>query len=119
AVVKNHRQNVVGADEGDVQVILLPLVEVHRELFFTEQFRKAAGSRCGPRGETRKARYVDLGDFANSHDDLPVGVEQEDRFGQRLTRQFLARLFETSLLFFINDDARIHPDTGRFVSVAA
>jgi hypothetical protein len=75
------------ADELDVDVRLLALVKLSRELVLLEELGHAARRGDVAGGERGQARRVDVVDVAARGDELPVLVDDEDDLGVRVANQ--------------------------------
>ena len=69
------------ADDRDVDVVLLPLVEEHRELALADQLGEAVGGRDVAGRQRGERGGVELLDLAGGGDLLAVLVDQEDGLG--------------------------------------
>ena len=85
--VEDHDQDDAIADELDVDVGLLALVELSRELVLLEELRHAARRGDVAGGERGQARRVHVVDIAGGRDQLPVLVDDEDDLGVRVPNQ--------------------------------
>src|SRR5581483_7331076 len=117
ALVEDHHEDDAGADDGDVNVVPLPLVEEDRELLLPDQLREAAGRGDVAGGERSERRGVEAVGLAGSRDELAVLVDQEDDLRIGLPAELLDEGVDLLELTLVHDErgtshARAFSGTG-------
>src|SRR5215469_11954035 len=78
ALIEDDDEDDPLSDDGDMDVVLLPLVKEDRKLFFPDEPGQAVGGRHVARGQGRQRGRVQGVQVADRGDLLPVLVDQED-----------------------------------------
>ena len=107
AGVEDHDEDHPVADERDVHVVLLALVEEDRELFFAEELGEAARGGDVAGGERGERRGVHAARVARRGDELAVLVDEEDDLGVGLATESLDLGHDLLELLLVEDQVRV------------
>jgi len=113
-LIEDHHQDAPFPDDGDVEIVLLALMEKQAELFFSDELGEPIRGRHVAGGQGGEAGGVDALHIPGRRNLLPVLVHQEHDLGRGILGKAADDLLEEFVLLLIEHEIKLRHNCLRW-----